>query len=110
MALESGRAHVVFEEPQRVVTPGQAAVFYKARSAGGTSRLRSASRPSIEPAGMSRHDRRHSSANRMAALRKFIEVLILLRHPASGLQRQGRGWTGYYIPGNSRSGDRLLGP
>jgi hypothetical protein len=48
--------------------------------------------------------------NRMAGLRNFIEILILLWHPASGLQRQGRGWTGYYIQGNLHSGYRLLGP
>jgi tRNA-specific 2-thiouridylase len=26
--LASGRAHIRFDEPQRAVTPGQAAVFY----------------------------------------------------------------------------------
>ena len=28
-ALEAGGLHCVFEEPQRAMTPGQAAVFYK---------------------------------------------------------------------------------
>ena len=27
--LENGRAHVVFDEPQRAITPGQATVFYR---------------------------------------------------------------------------------
>ncbi len=27
--LQNGRAHVVFDEPQRAITPGQATVFYR---------------------------------------------------------------------------------
>jgi tRNA-specific 2-thiouridylase len=29
-ALENNRARIVFDEPQRAVTPGQATIFYRA--------------------------------------------------------------------------------
>jgi tRNA-uridine 2-sulfurtransferase len=65
VALETGRAQVVFEEPQRAVTPGQAVVFYQSEECLGGGTIASTERLASGPrnrADMSWDDRRHSSA------------------------------------------------
>ena len=65
VALEAGRAQVVFEEPQRAVTPGQAVVFYQGEECLGGGTIASTERLAPSPpnrADRSWHDRRHSSA------------------------------------------------
>ncbi|MGH8590609.1 MAG: aminomethyltransferase beta-barrel domain-containing protein [Gammaproteobacteria bacterium] len=65
VALEADRAQVVFEGPQRAVTPGQAVVFYRGEECLGGGTIASTERLAPSPPNrvdMSWHDRRDSSA------------------------------------------------